>query len=55
MSSMIQDFPGGTVGKDLFANARDTGSIPVQEDSTCHGTTKPMHHNSDATTETQAP
>ena len=55
MSSIIQDFPGGTVDKDLLASARDTGSIPVREDSTCHGTTKAMHHNSAATTETRAP
>ena len=29
------DFPGGPEVKDLLANARDTGSSPVQEDSTC--------------------
>ena len=55
MSSMIQDFPGDTVDKNLPINARDTGSIPVQEDSTRHGTAKPMHHNSAATTKTRAP
>ena len=26
-------------------NVRDMGSIPVQEDSTCHGITKPVTHN----------
>ena len=44
------DFPGGLVVKNLPVNAGDTGSVPVSslvwEDSTCHGATKPVHHNS---------
>ena len=27
------------------ADARDTGPIPAQEDSACHGPTKPAPHN----------
>ena len=38
-----RDFPGGTVVKNLPANAGDTGSIP--EDPTCCGATKPVCHN----------
>ena len=38
-------FPSDTVDKNLLANARDTGSIPGLEDSTCLGATKPMYHN----------
>ena len=41
----ICDFPGSTMAKNLPANARDMGSILVREDPTCHGATKPMHHN----------
>ena len=33
------DFPGGTVVKNPPANAL------VQEDPTCRGATKPVHHN----------
>ena len=39
------DFPGGTVVKNLPANAGDTGSSPVQEDPTCHGATNPVCHD----------
>ena len=39
------DFPGGTVDRNLPANAGDKGSIPGPEDSTCHGGTKPTNHN----------
>ena len=42
---MLGGFPGGTVVKNLPANAGDTGSALVQEDPTCCGATKPMHHN----------
>ena len=37
--------PGGSVVKNLPANARDIGSILVREDPTCHGATKPVCHN----------
>ena len=36
----MQDFPGGTVNKNLRANAGDMGSIPDLEDSTCFGATE---------------
>ena len=37
---------GDAADKNLPANAGDMGSIPGQkEDSTCHGATKPAHHN----------
>ena len=40
------DFPGGTVDKNLPANAGDTGLIAlVQEDSSCHRATKLKHYN----------
>ena len=41
----MQDFHGGPVVGNPPANAGDTGLIPGQEDSTGHGTTKPMPHN----------
>ena len=37
--------PAGSVVKNLPAKAGDTGSVPELEGPTCHGTTKPMHHN----------
>ena len=39
-----KDFPGGTVDVNLPVSAEDTGSIPGLQDSTRHGTTKPMYH-----------
>ena len=39
------DFPGGTVVKNPPTSAGDAGLILVQEDPTCHGTTKPVRHN----------
>ena len=39
------DFPGGTVVKDLPANAGDTGQALVREDPTCCGANKPTSHN----------
>ena len=36
----MQDFSGGTVDKNLRANAGDVGSIPDLEDSTCCGATE---------------
>lgn len=36
------DFPGGPEVKDLLANPGDTGSSPVQEDSTCRRATEPV-------------
>ena len=50
----LQDCLGGPVGKNLPANAGDTGSIPGQGARIPHGTeplrphttaTEPMHHN----------
>ena len=35
-------FPGGPVVKNLLCSVRDTGSIPVREESTCRGATKPV-------------
>ena len=40
-----RDFPGGTVVKNPPANAGDMGSSLIQEDPTCCGATKPVHHN----------
>ena len=34
------NFPGGTVDKNPPVNAGDSGSIPGQEGSTCHGQLK---------------
>ena len=31
--------------KNLPANAGDASSIPAQEDLTCHGAARPVHHN----------
>ena len=42
---MARGFPGGAVVKNPPANAGDTGSSLVREDPTCHGETKPVHHN----------
>ena len=39
------DIPGGSVLKNLPANAGDMGSSPSPEDPTCHRATKPLHHN----------
>ena len=38
-------FPGGPVAKRSSANIGDVGLIPVWEDPTCHGPTKPMCHD----------
>ena len=35
-------FPEGSVVKNLPDNAGDTGSIPIQEDPTCHGAIKTL-------------
>ena len=40
-----KDFPGGSVVRNPPAYARDTGSIPGQEDSTYGRATKPAYHN----------
>ena len=40
-----RDFPGGAVVKNPPANAGDTGRSLVREDPTCHGATRPVHHN----------
>ena len=38
------DFLDGPVVGNLPANAEYTGLIPVQEDPTCYGVTKPLRH-----------
>ena len=43
--SNIGNFPGGAVVKNLPDNAGDRGSIPCEEDPTCLGAGKPLHHN----------
>ena len=42
---LLKDFPGGTVDKNLPASAGECVQSQVWEDSICHGTTKPVHHN----------
>ena len=39
------DFPGGALVKNPPANARTRVRALVPEDPTCHGATKPVHHN----------
>ena len=39
------DFRGGTVDRNLPASAGDPGSIPIREDPTFRGATKPVSHN----------
>ena len=41
------DFPSGPVAKNLPSHAGNMSSIPGQGTKipTCHGATKPMHHN----------
>ena len=38
-------FPGGTVVKNLPANAGTWVRALVREDATCHGAAKPVRHN----------
>ena len=38
-------FPGGSVVKNLPANAGDRVRLLIWEDSTCSGATKAKHHN----------
>ena len=40
-----EDFPGGPVVKNLPASAGPGVGSVVQEDFTCHSTTKSMFHN----------
>ena len=42
---MDGDFPDGSVVKNLPANAGDTSSNQVREDSTCHRATKSVCRN----------
>ena len=42
---VFQGFPGGPVVKNLPANARDTGSVPVRDHPTCRRATGPVCHN----------
>ena len=42
---IFQGFPGGSLAKNLPANAGDMGLIPDPEDPKFCGTTKPMYHN----------
>ena len=44
-NKVIWNFSCGPVVKNPPANVGDTGSILMQEDFTCHGSTKPVHHN----------
>ena len=44
-SAKALEFPGGSVVRNPPAYARDTGSIPGQEDSTYGRATKPAYHN----------
>ena len=41
----MRAFPGGTVVKNLPANAGSQVRALVQEDPTCHRATKPVCHN----------
>ena len=43
--TIIEGFPGGPAVKNPPANAGNTGSVLVWEDSTCRGTTKLINHN----------
>ena len=45
-----RNFPGGAVVKNPPANAGTRVWALVQEDSTCRGAAKPMHHNNWACT-----
>ena len=49
MKGFSEDFPRGPVGKNLPANAVDTGLIPwsgkIPDLHACCGTTKPIHHS----------
>ena len=45
LRSGMSGFRGGTVVKNLPANAGDTGLSPVQEDPTSRGATKLVRHN----------
>ena len=44
-SHSVRDFPCGPVVRNSPANAENTDSIPVWEDSTYQRATKPMNHN----------
>ena len=45
MKKCILGFPGGTVVKNLPANAGDMGSVPGLEDPTGCRVARPMHHS----------
>lgn len=45
MGSTRMDFPDDSVVKNLPASSGNIGSYSVQEDPTCLGTTKLVHHN----------
>ena len=45
LKTMLQGFPGGTVVKNLPANAGTRVQALVWEDLTCRGATKPTCHN----------
>lgn len=40
-----EEFLSSPVVKNPPGNVGDMGSIPVQEDPTCHGANKSVHHN----------
>ena len=44
-NSLLGDFAGGAVVKNLPANARDTGSSPGLGRSKGHGANEPVRHN----------
>ena len=41
----VGGFPGGSVVKNLLANAGDVGSVPGQGRSHMLGASEPVHHN----------
>ena len=45
LKNVFSDFPGGTADRNLPANVETQVQCLVQEDSTCHTATKPVHHN----------
>ena len=43
VENTVRDFPGGPEDKNPPASAGDIGSVPILEDPTCCGETKPMY------------
>ena len=42
---MKRNFPGGPVVKNSLVSTRDTGWIPIQEDTTDYGAPKSKHYD----------